>query len=243
MQELNPQGDSIQEGTQQPVQQPVQPEPVQEPIVEPAQTIEQQPSFDENDLSQKVLDKVYPQIGDGVKTIMENQMEDRLNKFEERILEKLGSVSQVNPGKIVEEATPAKVETHTDLEPPKETVNNDELEALKAKVAQMESGSVENAIRNIPKIKELSSLNKTEAERFIGRAKAIAQANNISSSEVSRIFAEGSDIARDVNNQIVVLSQGHTNMVNKPINKPINTEITPKPDKNALINAFMAGRK
>lgn len=244
MSELNPtQGDSNQEGAQQPVHthQPVPQEPVEEPIVEPAQPIEQ-PAESEVDKvlnNQEFVDKFFAKFGDGVKTVIDNQVQKRV----EETLENVNVSSQENPGKPVEEAAPEKVKPQTDLEKPKEQTSNNELEVLKEKVAQMESGSVENAIRNIPEIKQLSEYDSSEAERFIGRAKNIATANNISASEVSRIFAEGSDIKKDVSNQLAILTQGNTNLVNKPINKPLNIDTTPKPDKKAeIIKAFMSGK-
>ncbi len=241
MPELNPNtGDSNQEGNQQPtVQEPVIQEPVKNKIVEPAQAIEQKPEFDLDDLSQKLMDKIFPQIGDGVKTIVENQV----SKSVESALKNINTGSQVNLENTVQKTEPVMVKTHTDLEKLKEPVVNNDLDAMKARIAELEAGDVENAIRSIPVIKQLSEISKTDSERFIARAKAIANANNIRSSEVSRIFEEGQDIARDVNNQIVILSQGNTNVVNKPINKPINTDTTPKPNKWALINEAMLGKK
>jgi len=249
MPELNPQGDS--NGAQPPVA-PIVTEPVitapviiEPAIVEPVQPIEQidetinklveNPEFVDKLISNpKFAEKFYSQAGDGVKTMIDNQ----IKKAEIDIQE----ASQITPVKtevvpVVTAPTPApaKVETQQSLETPKEA---DEVAVLTARLEELEGSKLEESIRNIPEIRELSQLDQNEANRFIGRAKEIAIANKLKSNEVSRIFAEGSNIAKDVNNQLFSL-QGDG--VNKPINKPIINETVPPVDKKAnMLNAFFS---
>ena len=235
MTELSPQGDS--NGTQPPVE-PVVTEPViiEPAIVEPVQPIEpidetinklvDNPEFVEKLVSNpKFAEKFYSQAGDGVKTMIENQI-----KKAEKDLQEASQITPVKPEVVPVETVPTPAPAKVETQPSLETKEADEVAVLTARLEELEGSKLEESIRNIPEIRELSQLDQNEANRFIGRAKQIAIANKLKSNEVSRIFAEGSNIAKDVNNQLFSLQGGG---VNKPVNKPIINETVTKVDKKA----------
>ena len=239
MKELNPtQGDSTETQVQEPVSVPEQlvPEPLIEPAIEEAKptenTVEQ--SVDKLFEDKKFVDSFFARVGDGVKSIVDKQVGPAV----EEAIQSKKEDSQETGGKTVEQTAPAKVETHTNsLEQTKES-DDLEKEELRARLRQLEVGELEKSIRNIPEIKQLSELDSQETERFVARAKAIAEANKLGTSEVSRIFNEESEIAKDVNNQLFVLNKNTTNTINKPINKPTTKTPTQQIDKRAAIADF-----
>lgn len=241
MEELNPNGDSQEVVTPvvEEVETPVVETKPEEPIVEPLKEVEEvvvQPTADESVdklfQDKKFVDSFFSRVGDGMKTIVDKQVESAVTDALKDARE--------TPGKTEEKSAPAKVETHKELEQIKEPVN-DEVTQLKSRLAELEGDKLEKSIRDIPQIKQLIEVNPQEANRFVTRAKSIADANGLNPSEVSRIFAEGSDIAKDVNNQLLSLSKGTD--INKPVNKIINQPTTqPKTNRGSDMAKYFYGK-
>lgn len=180
--------------------------------VESAQT--PQVDYDKLFEDQKFMDAFYSRVGDGVKTIVENQIE--------RAFEKVQPDSQVqNDVKPVQPAPEVSKVQNDVLDKPKES---DELAAYEDRLRKLEERELDISIRNIPQIKELMQLNPGEAERFIQRAVSIARSNNVQGNEINRVFFDGSSILKDLTNQLYI-SKNQTEEVQQPNNKPNNEPV------------------
>lgn len=180
--------------------------------VESAQT--PQVDYDKLFEDQKFMDAFYSRVGDGVKTIVENQIE--------RAFEKVQPDSQVqNDVKPVQSAPEISKVQNDVLDKPKES---DELTAYEDRLRKLEERELDISIRNIPQIKELMQLNPGEAERFIQRAVSIARSNNVQGNEINRVFFDGSSILKDLTNQLYI-SKNQTEEVQQPNNKPNNEPV------------------
>lgn len=219
MEELNQNGDSTQEA------QDNKPELLNQELVEKLKSAILS--------DKKFKSDFYSNVGDSVKTILENQIM--------KVVEPAQYDSQSNHTKI-EQSTPAMVGSDG-LEKEKAPVENNEVAMLQKEVAQLRNANLDTAIRNYPLIQRISSLNNLDAERFVQRAKNIALNNNIQPNQINLVFSENSEIVRDVQNQIFVLS--NRTDINIPNNKPVTEAPTPKqlsPKEQRMMDMFLGKR-
>jgi translation initiation factor 2 beta subunit (eIF-2beta)/eIF-5 len=220
-QEPQAQGNSIQEPA----------EPVVEPTVEPAEGDKDlEASVDKLFEDKKFVDTFFSRVGDGVAKIVDKRVEAAMSQLETNQPEP----SQQPPVNPVEPAAaePAMAPTQQGVENLKDG-QDDELAKLKAKVSELEGSNLNESIKNLEEIKQLNQASPEDAERFIQRIAATAQANNVSPSEV---LSDGSSIQRDIQNQLAVLN-GTQPVLNKPNKEPIVADSAQKKDKWAEINA------